>query len=243
MKQPRPSFRRLFSPQGRVAELSEKEVAIAINACFAAEGLPKRIKIDNGLPLARPQQIDVPTLTELWWTGLGIEVIRNRPACPQQNGTVEGLQGICARWAQPQLCNSLQSLQKEVNEANRIQRHVFLVPKKKHQTRAALYPQLETNPRAYDPANFSMARVRETLAQRVWKRSVHTSGTIRFCGEVFYIGRQFAHLEVTITLDPINHLWLIRNTKGELLKTETKPVFEESQIIEHVNMSKSRGTT
>jgi hypothetical protein len=81
-------------PQMRVTEFSEKEVALSINTCFNAEGLPKRIKIDNGLPLARPQQIDVPTLTELWWTGLGIEVIRNQPVCPDQNGTVEGLQGI-----------------------------------------------------------------------------------------------------------------------------------------------------
>lgn len=226
-----------------MAELSEKEVALAINACFAAEGLPKRIKIDNGLPLARPQQIDAPTLTELWWTGLGIEVVRNRPACPQQNGTVEGLQGICARWAEPNLCGNPEELQKAVNEANRIQRHVFLMPHKKHQIRAALYPGLETNPRQYDPKEFSMNRVREVLAQRVWKRTVHSAGTIRFCGEVFYIGRQFAQQQVTITLDPIQHVWMIRNTKGELLKTESKAVFEETAILNHVNMSKNECTT
>jgi hypothetical protein len=226
-----------------MAELSEKEVALAINDCFATEGLPSRIKIDNGLPLARPQQIDVPTLTELWWMGLGIEVVRNRPSCPQQNGAVEGLQGICARWAEPNLCDDTTELQKAVNEANQIQRYIFLMPHKKHQTRADLYPGLKSNPRRYDPTNFSMNKVREVLALRVWKRTVHTSGTIRFCRDVFYIGRQFTQQQVTITLDPIQHLWMIRNTKGELIKIESRSVFEESTILDHVNMSKNMCTT
>jgi hypothetical protein len=227
----------------RVTELTEKEVALSINTCFSVEGLPKRIKIDNGLPMARPQQIDVPTLTELWWTGLGIEVIRNQPACPQQNGTVEGLQGICARWSEPNECKDIESLQKSVNEANRIQRFVYRVPRKKHQTRASMYPSLESNPRRYKPQDFSMERVWLFLAERVWRRTVYSSGTIRFCGEVFYIGRQFRNVDVTITFDPMKQVWMIRNRKGELLKIEPKVVFEESEILNHVNRSNNKDTT
>lgn len=222
-----------------MSELPEKDVVLAINACFEAEGLPKRIKIDNGLPLARPQQIDVPTLTELWWTGLGIEVVRNRPACPQQNGAVEGLQGICARWAQPSQCPSIESLQKAVNEAIRIQRYVYLIPAKGHKTRQELYPSLATNPRKYDPADFSMERVWTHLEKRVWRRTVYSDGTVRFCRERFYIGRPFRGIELTINFDPIEQLWIFRNANGELIKSSDKAVFEESDILDFVNISKN----
>ena len=76
-----------------MAQVPEAAMCEAVNHCFEKEGLPVRIKIDNGLPLVHPHQRDLPTRTVLWWVGLGIEVVCNKPRCPQQNGTVENLQG------------------------------------------------------------------------------------------------------------------------------------------------------
>ena len=148
-------------------EVPEQDMALAINRGFQTEGLPKRIKIDNGKPLVYPHERQIPTLTILWWVGLGIEVIQNKPRCPQQNGTVEGLQNICYRWSAPAQCANIEQLQGAVNEANRIQRSVFRMPRKQRLTRQQLYPQLAINPRKYQPEVFCFQKAEAYLAQKL----------------------------------------------------------------------------
>ena len=223
-----------------MSELDERAVARAINTCFESEGLPKCIKIDNGLPLVHIHQRDVPTLTELWWIGLGIEVVHNRPACPQQNGTVEGLQGTCSRWAQPKLRQSAEELQSSLDDANHIQRCVFRVPSKKNQTRQVLFPGLDANPRRYSPKVFSIERVREWQASKVWQRTVYENGSIRFCREIFYIGKGFSKTELTITFNLYENRWEFRDRDGKLIQHSNKPVFEELLILQHVNLVKEQ---
>lgn len=222
-----------------MSEVPQKAMALAVNHCFEAEGLPQRIKIDNGVPLVYPHERDLPTLTVLWWIGLGIEVVYNKPRCPQQNGTVEGLQGTCFRWSDPAQCSSVQALQVAVNEANRIQRCVYLIPKKKHQTRKQLYPQLETNPRPYHTKAFAFDRVKQYLAHQVWKRIVRKNGCIRFYTTETYVAEALAGQTVTVTFDPIEPQWIIRNGPGALLKTSKRALITQEMILDHVNMSKN----
>ena len=73
--------------------------------------MPKRIKIDNGVSFANREKREIPTLAQLWWIGLGIEVQLNHFGVPQQNGTVEGLQGIGRRWSAPHLYETLEDYQ------------------------------------------------------------------------------------------------------------------------------------
>ena len=113
-----------------------------MNACFTNWCLPHRIKIDNGLPFANPKYRDIPTLSQLWWIGLDIEVQLNAPRCPQQNGTVENLQGTCKRWSGAKLYDDIEHYQDRVNETLRIQREVFRIRKKGDKTRKELFPQL-----------------------------------------------------------------------------------------------------
>jgi len=60
-----------------------------VRACFerlfAEHGLPGAIRSDNGSPFA--SRVGVWGLTRLsaWWLALGIDLERNRPACPQDN--------------------------------------------------------------------------------------------------------------------------------------------------------------
>lgn len=222
-----------------MSEVPERDVALVVNRCFEAEGLPVQIKIDNGKPLAHPSERDLPTLTVLWWTGLGIHVVYNKPACPQQNGTVEGLQGICCRWAEPSRCASVEELQAAVDEANRIQRSVFRVPRKKGLTRQQLYPELDTNPRKYDPKAFSFEKVEAYLAQKVWVREVKKNGCISLFGTEIYVRQAMARSSVTATYDPQERQWTVRHSDGMLLKNSKKGLITEEIILNHVSISKN----
>jgi hypothetical protein len=225
-----------------MSEVPQADFAAVVNRCFEAEGLPRRIKIDNGHPLVYPKERDLPTLTVLWWIGLGIEVVYNKPACPQQNGTVEGLQGTICRWAEPQHCRSVEQLQEQISEALRIQRQVYRMPRHQHKTRAELYPDLLTNPRQFCPEQFDHSKVEAYLAQKVWYRQIKKNGCIKLYRTEIYVSQKLANTTVTVTYDPIEHKWLIRKPDATLLQTSTRVVPTEEDIRTFVNMSKNNST-
>ena len=210
-----------------------------VNHCFEKEGLPEEIKIDNGLPLVHPHERDLPTHTVLWWVGLGIKVVYNKPRCPQQNGTVENLQGTCFRWSNPGECQSAEMLQASLDEANRIQRNVFRLREKQGKTRQELYPQLATNPRRLTPQSFDYERVKQYLAQKVWQRILPKSGTIKFANTDIYVSNKLFGQTVSVTFDPVETKWVVRSVTGELLKISDKEIFSENMILKIANMSKN----
>lgn len=53
---------------------------------FQKYGLPDVIQSDNGPPFANSRSLESLTRLAAWWIALGIEVVRSRPACPQDNG-------------------------------------------------------------------------------------------------------------------------------------------------------------
>jgi putative transposase len=56
---------------------------------FQRYGLPKAIQSDNGSPFASVRAPGGLTALSAWWVSLGIQVVRSRPACPQDNGAHE----------------------------------------------------------------------------------------------------------------------------------------------------------
>lgn len=227
-----------FPPSMRVAEIPSFEACQIINEAMKEWGVPEKIKIDNGLPFVFPKNIDIPTLSQLWWIGLGIKVNINTPKVPQQNGTVEGLQGICKRWSSPTSYKTLESYQQRLNETTRHQREVHRMRRNGDKTRKELYPELWMNTRTYAPETFSMAKIHENLALRVWKRRIRKSGSVKFWGAEIYIGTRFMYQVATITFDPIECLWLLRTTDGALLKTSDKELFTKKQILTHAGIFK-----
>lgn len=232
-------YKPLFSPQKIVEALCGKPVCQTINQCFENWGLPQCIKIDNGVPLANRDKRELPTLTQLWWIGLGIEVHLNNFNRPQQNGTVEGLQGIGYRWSAPHLYDSLEAYQARINETALFQRENFRIRRFGDKTRKELYPELWENPRRYSPSNFNIQKVYDNLSKRVWKRTINGAGQFRFWTMRFYIGKAFIGQPVTITFDPIEIQWMIRNLKGELLKLKTLMPFTENDILDYAGISKN----
>ncbi len=231
--------RPLFSPQRVMANIPPHLAVQALNEVFKTWGLPQRIKIDNGWPFIHARYLDNPTLSILWWIGLGIEVIQNDPGCPQQNGTVEGLQNICFRWVNPSKYESVDQLQAAMDEISLIQRSVYRVPAKKYATRLELYPDLLRNPRRYDPALFEMNSVWAYLSQQVWQRIIKLNGSISFMGTEIYVSQNLSGQTVTLTFDPIDQLWVIHSIRGAFLKASDKQIITEDQILTHAGMSKN----
>ncbi len=206
------------------------------NRCFSKWGLPQKIKFDNGLPIVNPHQPDTPTLLVLWWEGLGINTHRNTPACPQQNATVEGLQGICARWVSPKDQPSVDDFKKALDEQILFQREVYLITREHKRTRLDLYPELAQNPRQFDPQNFSWERVKEYLADQVWKRTV-ASHCVKLFNQQIYIGKQFSGQKMTITYDPLEEKMVVRTLDGRLIKVSDKVFVSKDQILNYANVS------
>ena len=53
---------------------------------FESHGLPKAIRSDNGTPFACSHALLGLTRLSAWWLALGIDLVRGRPGCPQDNG-------------------------------------------------------------------------------------------------------------------------------------------------------------
>lgn len=225
-----------------MTQVNMKTAIEKVNKAFERWGLPLRIKIDNGRPFVNPSHMDVPTLAILWWIGLGIEVIQNRPATPQENGAVEGNQGVMFRWVNPGQYHSVEQLQEGLEEVGRIHRNVYKVPAKGHQTRLTLFPELEHNPRSYDPKLFDFTKVEAYLADRAWVRTIRRNGEIKFLGKVFYLGQKHAAKQISITYDPIDHLWMFHDQKGVMIKASDAKIVDPEAIISFATLPRSDTT-
>lgn len=207
-----------------MGEINPNEAIRDVNNSFTRWGMPISIKIDNGWPFVNPAKIELPSLAILWWVGLGIKVIQNRPRSPQCNGTVENLQGTLASWSNPKGQNSILDLQTRLESESDFQRNDFPVMAKGGKTRKELYPELEANPRVYSPDLFEINRVYEYLSQGVWQRKVDSSGFTRFNGNKIYIGKAYVSKTINITFDPQELLWNFAKLSGERIKTSEKGV-------------------
>jgi transposase InsO family protein len=64
----------------------ERHVREVFERLFDEYGLPKAIQSDNGPPFASMRGLAGLTKLSAWWVSLGIEHVRGRPGCPQDNG-------------------------------------------------------------------------------------------------------------------------------------------------------------
>lgn len=222
-----------------VSEIGVQQVTQDINGCFEQWGLPVAIKIDNGRPLVHPHARDIPTLTKLWWIGLGIKVIQNAPRCPQQNGIVESLQGTICNWSNPKGQLNMADFQQRVNHESDFQRNHYQIPAKDNKTRMELHPELASNPRQYHPTMFDINRVYQYLSKKVWTRTLRSSGDVKFFSKNIYIGKKYNRMTITIIFDPEVKCWRFSKQDGTLLKTSTVGVPSKEQIISFATMSKN----
>src|SRR5262249_43946834 len=118
-----PCWARPFSPQATFGQVPLLAVQNALRRQWQRWGLPGCLRVDNGVPWGNSN--DLPTPFALWVWGLGIDWHWNDPHCPQQNPKVERSQGTAKRWAEPRRCDSVNELQRRLDEADRIQREEY----------------------------------------------------------------------------------------------------------------------
>src|SRR5262249_38166991 len=140
-----PSYRRPFSPLKYWAHVLDVAVQEQLRAGFTRWGRPRRLGVDNGKPWGSWRAL--PTALALWLIGLGIEMLWNPPRRPQANGVVERSQGTAKRWGDPGSCASVAQLQRELDEADRLQRERY--PLVQGRSRWDLYPGLQHSGRPY----------------------------------------------------------------------------------------------
>ena len=184
---------------------------------FIRRGLPKILRVDNGSPWGSAS--DLPPELALWLIGLGIEMLWNPPATPQDNGVVERGQGVAKRWAEPQLCRSVAHLQRRMDEEDKVQREEY--PSIDGKSRLAAYPELEHSGREYsaewEDHNWSWEKVQDHLCGYAVRRRVDSSGKIGLYHHKLYVGTRHKGLTVNVQIDPLRFEWVASDLHGTQL--------------------------
>lgn len=66
-----------------------QQTRAAVERCFREQGLPERIRSDNGEPFVAPQSLGGLSRFGVWLIKLGVQQVRTRPGSPQDNGLHE----------------------------------------------------------------------------------------------------------------------------------------------------------
>ena len=85
----RDAFSRYVLAIRLVPDLKGPTVQTIFRELFEEYGVPRAIQSDNGSPFASTRALGGLTNLSAWWVSLGIELVRSRPGCPQDNGAHE----------------------------------------------------------------------------------------------------------------------------------------------------------
>jgi hypothetical protein len=230
MSIPEPSWARSFSPYGSFSQVPLTQVAAALRLQFKRWGMPKCLRVDNGIPWGNWN--DLPTPFALWVVGVGIDWHWNDPCCPQQNPKIERSQGTGKRWAEPRRCQNVAELQRKLDEADRIHREHYRM--RSGQTRMEACPELRHSGRRYSQAwedrHWNLQRVEAHLSEYVASRKVSSSGHISVYDQGRYVGKQFIGQYVQVQYDPDAHAWLIADGADQQIRRHDAPEINRVQI-------------
>jgi len=162
--------------------------------------------VDNGEPFGSPANDSTPPLS-LWLIAHDIDVIWNKPRCPQMNGVVEHLQDTSCRWAEIHQCATLEELQQRLDHEALVQRQHFPVTRLQNKTRSEEFPDLEKSNRHWKPAEFAPKRVYDFLAKKTFTRKVSISGQIKHFGQRMGGFSKYIKLNVQLRLNPKDLHW------------------------------------
>jgi len=192
--------RQRFSPHYHISEVKVSEVQQLMQQSFEQWGFPHHIRVDNGKPFGDPQRCSIPELA-LWLTGLGIEMIWNRPRTPKDNAKVERMQATTSRWAEVEQCYSCSELQAKLDKAATVQREQYQVRRLGQKSRKELYPDLWTNTSPQQQTAFDVNRVTTYLSQLSFVRKVNKGGVFNFYAQRVYVGYSHSNKILCIRYD------------------------------------------
>lgn len=198
-------------------------------------GLPEAIRMDNGTPWGT--QSPLPSALGLWLVGFGIRLVYGRPRCSTDNAVVERSHGVLADWVEPSHCRDFAHCQAQLAWAAHTQRARYPVQGKL--SRLQSHPTLLRNERAYDPAVWSMLRVKTYLSQFVFRRKVEKYGQVTLFANTYSVGRAHARLQVEFRLDPETTVWVVTDEQGNPLRCLPAQELDET-LIHQLQLAKRR---
>jgi hypothetical protein len=164
------------------------------------------MRVDNGEPLGSPQS-SITSALSLWLIAHDVDMIFNKPRCPQANAKVERMQAVSARWAEIHKAQNLKHLQSCLDIESVFQREKFPVSRLNHQTRIKAFSELETSRRVFNDSNFDEKRVYDFLSKKIYPRVVSKNGQIYQFGQRISVGRQYQHQTIQIKFDADKCQW------------------------------------
>ena len=184
---------------------------------FKQWGMPKSIRVDNGMPLGDPQRKSIPILA-LWIEAMGVQVIFNRPRRPTDNAKVERMQRTTKNWAEVEQCQNYGQLKSYLMSACMIQREHFKVTRLGGKTRKDYFPELYTNTNNYHYTLFEPKKAYQRLSKWTFARKTSKIGQFSLYGQTYYLGKVFAKQYVAIQFDPEHQQWKVKDSNGDPIK-------------------------
>lgn len=223
-------LKRPFSPYHRISQVPVEQVQKALVEIFARRNKPGSFRVDNGDPFGTPSN-DMTSAISLWLIGHDIDMIWNKPYCPQMNNVVEKMQDTSQRWAEIYSATSCEQLQQRLNEQAYIQRQLYPVARLNQLTRAQTYPQLEKSERQWNPSAFNVQRVYDFLAQKIFNRKVSKSGQLTHCGQKISGLYAYQGKTVQINLDPKTVQWVISCDYKNIKTLDASKILSQERIV------------
>lgn len=203
-----------------------EEVRKQLIEVFKRWGQPGAIRVDNGQPFGDPTGKAVSVLA-LWLIAMDVDMIWNKPYCPQMNAVVEKMQDTTSRWAEVSSVIHLQELQCKLEEALVVQREQYPVERLQNKTRVEAFPELKVNSRLYDEEGFKVQRIYDFLSTRVYTRKVSGSGQIEHFGQRYTVTYRLRHQEVQLRLSKDGRAWEVLHNYTVVKKLPADNLFED----------------
>ena len=206
------------------------EVQLALCGIFERRNKPGSFRVDNGEPFGSPSN-DTPPPLALWLIALDIDVIWNKPRCPQMNGVVEHLQDTSSRWAEIHKCRTYGELQQRLDEEAHIQRCFFPVSRLGNKTRLEAFPSAERSSREWVPADFCPQRAYAFIAKKVFTRKVSSNGQINHFGQCVSSLWKCRGLLVQVRLNAKTLDWEVSHNHGIVHKYSALPHLSKERLL------------
>jgi putative transposase len=159
-----------------------EQVHTELERLFKKHGLPKAFQFDNGSPFISTQGRGGFTALSVWLVSLGIQIVRSRPGCPQDNGGHERMHRDVAQEVQRWPSNDLRAQQRALDrwrqEFNHVRPHEALSGK----TPGDVYKPSER--KLYKTTTFA-------YPSTFVVRRVDRAGHVGWNGETCYVGLAF----------------------------------------------------
>lgn len=204
--------------------LNTADYQLVLRLAFTEWGLPDRLLVDrDSVFYDNNSKSPFPTHLHLWLLSLGVLLIVGPPNRPTDRAEIERSHQT---WAQQALVGQRYDMVEDLTSAL-MRRRLFLNEWLPCATLGDV-PPLKACPEARKPRRIyrpeqeaslmDVSRVYAYLSQGQWFRRASNIGGISLGGQVYALGRDWAHKDVEVIFDPTDNCLVFQMMGGDLIK-------------------------